>query len=353
MDIFFSAKKINVVGSTPEGKLFVENLGSMAGEDGDIAIVADDTDISKLHAKACIISRRGERIRGAGMRVIGPDSLGIIDNFSGMNAAAINRGRCRIPKKGKVSFVCNYSRNAMMLLDAAAGESVGMSKFVSIGMTDICDSGAIEFLEKDSNTSVICLWLQAVHDGRKLYELLKNCTKTVVAFNEHGKIFGGMLEQSGAIEAHSLEELLDMAKAFELYSFAGDRVCIISQVKENFPCTSLSVHASRELARAGIEPSNPLTADLGKHADALKIISEDPEIDMIIYRLSLHAAADEKIADNIIAASKKKPVVVSSCGGTMNSIINEILSDKGIAVYPTLERALRTVFAINRQKLYK
>src|SRR3989338_822283 len=107
MDEFFSDEKVIVIGAgTASGQIVVENLGerAVAPDSGSagLAIIADITPVHDIAGKAaaCIIMPAGKHVRGAGMKVIGPGSLGIIDAHSGLCAAAVRKDVCRMPRKG-------------------------------------------------------------------------------------------------------------------------------------------------------------------------------------------------------------------------------------------------------------
>jgi acetyltransferase len=98
-----------------------------------------------------------------GVRILGPDSLGIIIPELGLNAsyAHINA----LP--GKIAVVSQSSAVCVALLDWARRRRIGFSRFISLGEgVDIDFDEILDFLGRDPQTSAILLYIDAIHDGR-------------------------------------------------------------------------------------------------------------------------------------------------------------------------------------------
>ena len=98
-----------------------------------------------------------------GVRILGPDSLGIIIPELGLNAsyAHINA----LP--GKIAVVSQSSAVCVTLLDWARRRRIGFSQFISIGEgVDIDFDEILDYLGRDAKTSAILLYIDAIHDGR-------------------------------------------------------------------------------------------------------------------------------------------------------------------------------------------
>ena len=98
-----------------------------------------------------------------GVRILGPDSLGIIIPELGLNAsyAHINA----LP--GKIAVVSQSSAVCVTLLDWARRRRIGFSQFISLGEgVDIDFDEILDYLGRDPQTSAILLYIDAIHDGR-------------------------------------------------------------------------------------------------------------------------------------------------------------------------------------------
>lgn len=98
-----------------------------------------------------------------GVRILGPDSLGIIIPELGLNAsyAHINA----LP--GKIAVVSQSSAVCVTLLDWARRRRIGFSQFIALGEgVDIDFDEILDYLGRDPKTSAILLYIDAIHDGR-------------------------------------------------------------------------------------------------------------------------------------------------------------------------------------------
>ncbi|MCX6719468.1 MAG: acetate--CoA ligase family protein [Candidatus Taylorbacteria bacterium] len=150
---------------------------------------------------------------------------------------------------GSIAFLSQSGALGTSLLDMAAKEGVGFSKFISLGneafLTEI---EFLEYLADDDDTKAILIYLEKLSDGRKFMELVSKITqkKPVVVLkagrSERGMravmshtgslapdsaVFAAALKQSGAIAVESIREFFNMAKLFELGVFKPLRNLIV------------------------------------------------------------------------------------------------------------------------------
>ena len=104
-----------------------------------------------------------EQLRGSGMRLIGPNCLGVMNPVSGLNATfAPNMARA-----GNVAFISQSGALCTAILDWAQKEVVGFSAFVSIGsMLDVGWGDLIDYLGNDPRTQSIVMYMESVGDAR-------------------------------------------------------------------------------------------------------------------------------------------------------------------------------------------
>ena len=104
-----------------------------------------------------------ERIRGTGVRVLGPNCLGVMNPVSGLNATFAPH----IARPGNVAFISQSGALCTAVLDWCQKEMVGFSAFVSVGsMLDVGWGDLIDYLGNDPRTHSIVMYMESVGDAR-------------------------------------------------------------------------------------------------------------------------------------------------------------------------------------------
>src|SRR5512141_983513 len=188
-----------------------------------------------------------EAAASAGVRVLGPNCLGLIDTHASLNAS-FSHGT---PPKGFISFFSQSGALCTAVLDWAIGRNVGFSKFVSLGnKVDISESDILEFLADDSSTRVILGYVESIDDGRRFLRAARNVTprKPVIivkagataagarAASSHpgsragsARAYAAAFRQGGVRRAGTLEDLVDLALGFAMQPLPrGDRLLILT-----------------------------------------------------------------------------------------------------------------------------
>ncbi|MCK4483170.1 CoA-binding protein, partial [Candidatus Bathyarchaeota archaeon] len=223
-------------------------------------------DCSKKHVRGVVICSSGfreagkvggrleERIvataRKAGIRVIGPNTTGIVNTSNNFTTSFVPLPKL---KRGSVAFVAQTG-----LFAAAAfwwivsKQPFGISKIVGLGnKCDVDDAEVLDYLAQDEDTKVIAIYLEGVKDGRKLFEVFKRVAKKKpiivlksgrspagikASFSHTGslavndEVFDAACKQAGVIRVDGdLEKLLDITKAFALQPLPkGNKVGVIT-----------------------------------------------------------------------------------------------------------------------------
>jgi len=113
--------------------------------------------------------RIASKCKDAGIRVIGPNCVGIQNNDLGLNASFILQ-----PPKGDVGFITQSGSFGAAVLYAMKDNNLGCSKFANLGnMIDVSYREVLEYYNDDPNTKIICMYLESVSEGRKFYECIK------------------------------------------------------------------------------------------------------------------------------------------------------------------------------------
>lgn len=343
-----------------------------------------------------------------GLNVIGPNCMGLY-----VPSSRILTWRGASDKSGPVAFVSQSGGNAQDYTHYAA-ERLGVyfSKVISYGNALTLDStDFLEYLEQDDETKIITMYLEGVKDGRKLLELVTriNKKKPVImikaGLSESGaravashtgslagseKIWEAFFRQTGAVRVETLEEMAEVALAFEhLGKTAGSGVAIIgtgggvgvaaadncAEVGLNLPALSAELTAKlREfIPPAGNMIRNPVDAHvvllepelLGKTLD---LLSAEPDLDMFI--ISLHmdwlysrgqGASTDRIAAYLATEARRhtqgKPLVVAWRQFQPNRLIREnqagVMEVLKLAHIPLYEGIPRATFALAKLLEYQ
>ncbi|MBC7110007.1 MAG: CoA-binding protein [Archaeoglobi archaeon] len=186
-------------------------------------------------------------VKEYGMRLLGPNCLGIIDTHTPMNATFA----AGMAKKGNIAFMSQSGALCTAILDWTLVENVGFSKFVSLGnKADLNETDFLEVFYRDDETDVILAYLEGIKEGRRFIELarkvskkkpiiiLKSGTSTagLRAVSSHTGTLAGSetayqtaFKQYGILRARSVEEMFDWARALSTQPrINGDRIAIVT-----------------------------------------------------------------------------------------------------------------------------
>jgi acetyltransferase len=369
----------------------------MAGEKGVKACVVISAGFRESGAEGA--KREAELVRVAnsfGVRIIGPNCLGIIDTASHLNATFA----ASCPKKGRIAFFSQSGALCTAILDWAEQEEIGFSKFVSLGnKADIDETDLIKSLGEDSETDVILGYIEDVKNGTRFMEvastvsrkkpliMIKSGTTAAgarAASSHTGALAGSeaafrtAFAQCGIIRATSVENLFDLALIFASGKrTTGKRVAVVTNAggpgiiaadaieKSGLVITSFESDTINRLRKAlpyTAAVYNPVDvigdADEKRYKAALTNVVEDPNVDMICVILTPQVSTrplKTAMVINEVAANTGKPVVTCFMGGpaVRKGII--YLEKHGIPNYPFPERAATAMSAMAefcaRQKL--
>ena len=326
-----------------------------------------------------------------GIRIIGPNCIGIYDNFSGVNTVFLSKEKISFPQKGNISFISQSGAFAGLILDWTSKERIGISKVVSYGnKIDVNEADLIDYLYDDETSKVICLYIEGIRRGLRFMESAKRASKKVpILALKSGKtksgakaasshtgslagediIYDSAFKQSHIIRASNFEELFDMAKALEKQVYPkSDGVAILTNAGGLGVMTAdaLEMNGLR-LANLGedtveklktqfperVVVSNPMDlvgdADKERYEIALKALMEDKDVGLIVVILLLQVPTLSLDSADIILNIKKnsdKPLIILAAGGEIITPCLRKLEEGGLAVYPSPERAARAAYAL-------
>ena len=268
-----------------------------------------------------------KKARAGGFRIIGPNCVGLLvprSRLTNILGAPL--------EPGPVAFISQSGGHASNIPTDGAPRGLRFSKVVSYGNAlDVDESELLEYLCWDPETEIIAAYVEGVRDGRRFLEALRQAAakKPVVIYKggktEAGKraayghtasmtssvaIFEGLCRQTHTIQVDDLDGMIDVlvalrfarplprGKGVALFGAGGGPSVLASDEIENarleLPHLSSEVQAElrRHLPLAGSIFSNPVdTPDLATPraiSTAVRVLSEAPEIHMIIYHLGFH-----------------------------------------------------------------
>jgi len=343
--------------------------------------------------------------REAGVRLIGPNCLGVINPLP---AVRLNASfSARMPKAGNVSFISQSGALCTAVLDFAADRNFGFSKFISIGnKADVDELDLLRYLHRDQDTEVILIYVEELRRGAEFIEAVKEITcgdyrpKPVLviksgrtsagaqaAASHTGSLAGtegvydAIFVQSGIIRVASIDELFDFATAFayknesELGKMrrkvpAGNRVAIVTNAGgPGIVATDMTMFSGLQLAKFKDEtietlashlPStanlhNPVDiigdASIDRYENALSAVIRDEGVDGALVILTPQSMTDvlgtaEAIAR--IARRSFKPIMCCFMGVIDVSLGVKYLQERGIPVFKFPENAAKAFGAVYR-----
>lgn len=391
-------------------------------DDADLAVIsipakfvpATMRDIAEKGIKAVVIITGGfgelgeegkkmereilEIARANGIRVIGPNCVGVYVPDTGVDTVFLPENKMDRPKSGPIAFVTQSGAFAAAMLDWAAGADIGIGKMVSYGnKIDVDDADLMEYFIYDDEIKVITFYIEGVNDGRKFMEAAKRITavKPVIALKSGRTAYGAkaasshtgslagadtiydaVFKQTGIIRAEDFEHMFDMAKAFAKCGLPkGDRIGIITDGG------GAGVMASDAVAKFGLKMAelsdetlkflkerfpphavagNPTDVvgdtDAQRYKVAIEAFVNDPNVDaIVIITLFQVPLLDEMELIDILseyAEKSDKPIVAVAMGGKKTEYYAKILEDRGVPVYPTPERGVRALAGLVRYAKY-
>ena len=188
------------------------------------------------------------RAREAGIRIIGPEAMGIIntDPRTSLNASLADI----VPGRGRIGFFCESGTLGATVLEEMAGRGLGLTTFVSAGVrADVSVNDLLQYWDSDGSTAVVLLYLQTLGNPRKFARIARRLSRrkpviAVLAGRADGAwppmeltnttqldagVVDQLLAQNGILQTHTLAGMLDAAGLLALQPVPrGPRVALVS-----------------------------------------------------------------------------------------------------------------------------
>jgi acetyltransferase len=325
---------------------------------------------------------REEQRKFAGMRILGPNCLGIVVPAISLNASFA----AATPQKGHVGFISQSGALCTSVLDWALDEGIGFSYFVSVGnMLDVSMGDLIDYFGTATETESIILYIESISEAREFMSAARAFarTKPIVAYKagrfaesaaaaaSHTGAMAGVdavyeaaFQRAGIERIFQIEDMFDCAELLARRQLSkGDRLAIITNAGgPGVMTTDALIARDGELAKLSAESLEQLNALLPacwshanpidvlgdappeRFAKAVEIVLKEKEVDTVLVILTPQAMTDPTAtaqAVSQVAAHAHKPVLAAWMGGRVVSGGVQILTKAGIPTYNTPEQAVR------------
>jgi len=320
--------------------------------------------------------------RKGGIRVIGPNCLGVMSPLTGLNATFA----AAMARPGHVGFISQSGALCTAVLDWSLQEMVGFSAFVSIGsMLDVGWGDLIDYLGDDPYTRSIVIYMESVGDARSFLSAAREVSlnKPVIvikagrsaeaakaAASHTGSLTGSdevldaAFRRVGALRVGNIADLFYMAEVLSKQpSPRGPRLSILTNAGgpgvlatdalvanggQLAPLAPETIEKLNAILPAHWSHNNPVDvlgdADPDRYAKAIEIVAADPNTDGLLVILTPQAMTDPtQTADRMRPYAKldRKPILASWMGGADVMAGVSILNKSNIPTFDYPDTAAR------------
>ncbi len=331
--------------------------------------------------------------KNKGIRIIGPNCMGIYDTISGLDTLFIPYDRVDRPPKGRLAILSQSGSFALTAMDVLAREGIGVSRMVSYGnKIDVDEADCLDFLRDDDNTDAVIMYIEGIDDGRRFVESAKRCGKHLFAIKvgrrEAGRratslhtgsiagryeLYRAAFREAGITELSGFEEFLDACRVVHrLNPTSGNRVMIVTDgggmgvsVADMCADVGLQLPQLPDDLRRELEDmlppyftiSNPLDLT-GNATDEWYLASLEKTMTHELYQAAIvlllwgPPALTEALPAKLCELSDRigKPFVICSPGGRFTEKMSAIFETLGMPVFSTPEAAVRAASIILKER---
>ena len=340
-----------------------------------------------------------ENAQRGGMRVIGPNCLGVMAPSSGLNATFANA----MARPGNVALISQSGAMCTAILDWSLRENVGFSAFLSIGsMLDVGWRDLIDYLGDDPHTKSIVIYMESIGDARKFLSAAREValSKPIIvikagrteaaakaaashtgALTGSDEVLDAAFRRAGVLRVDNIADIFYMSGVLGKQPRAnGKRLTILTNaggpgvlatdalIKNGGELTQLSeetISALNKILPAHWSHNNPIDilgdADPDRYLQSIQIAAKDPNSDGLLVILTPQGmTAPAQIAEKIRTGVHMggKPLLTSWMGGADVAAGQEIFNKAGIPTFPFPDTAARVfnymwMYAENLRALYE
>lgn len=323
-----------------------------------------------------------EQAKFDGMRILGPNCLGIIVPGIHLNASFA----AATPAKGHIGFISQSGALCTSVLDWALDEGIGFSYFVSVGnMLDVNMADLIDYFGSATDTQSLILYIESITEAREFMSAARafSRTKPIVAYkagrfaesaaaaaSHTGAMAGVDAVYEAAFQRAGIERIFEIEDMFDVAELLarqqppkGDRLAIVTNAGgPGVMTTDALIERNGELAVLSEDTINKLNEVLppfwsrnnpvdvlgdappDRFAKAMDIVLHDKGVDAVLVILTPQAMTDSTgtaQAVGEIASRAHKPVLAAWMGGHTVAEGAQVLTDAGVPTYRAPEKAVR------------
>ncbi len=325
--------------------------------------------------------------RRYGMRLVGPNCLGLIDTITGLNASfAVG-----MPRQGTIAFMSQSGALCTSILDMALADEVGFSRFVSLGnKADLDEIAFIEEWADDPYTRVIIAYLEGISEGAAFMRVAGQVSrhKPIIAIkagttsagsravSSHTGTLAGLerayetaFRQSGVIRARSVQELFDFSIAFARQPLLqNDRIAIVTNAGgpgimatdacelaglQLAPLEAETMANLRSFLPAAASVLNPVDvlgdARADRYEQTVSQVLNDPNVGGVIVIVTPQVMTQVEETARVVgqlSQEHKKPILGCFMGSGAVAHGIQILNENAVPNYPVPERAVAAMAAM-------
>lgn len=185
--------------------------------------------------------------REYGIRVMGPNCIGVIDTHTPLNTTFV----VGIPDRGDIGFVSQSGAVVVSVMDWSQSKGIGFSRIATMGnQMDVSAMETMQAVADNPNTRVLTTYIEGISDGRKFLDVARDISlkkpflalkggqseKGADAVTSHTGALSGSMEaweaafrKSGVLQVNNMQEMFDQARALAWQPLpAGKRVAILT-----------------------------------------------------------------------------------------------------------------------------
>jgi acetyltransferase len=336
-----------------------------------------------------------EAAKKYGIRVIGPNCMGIIRPKINLNATFLDK----MPKSGNITFLSQSGALGSAILDWAINENIGFSNFVSVGsMIDVDFGDLIDYFGSDPKTKSILMYIEGITDARKFMSAARHFARTkpiiVVksgkfaesakavashtgSFSGEDDVYDAAFKRAGIVRVEEIADLFNAAEVLGTQPLPkGPRLAVITNAGgPGVMATDALIARGGKLAKLsektmemlnGVLPSfwskgNPIDvlgdARIDLYKASIEACLNDDAIDGVLIIFTQQAGSEPvEIAKGIVElvrgkAYQNKTILTSFMGFDAVHEANNIFNANNIPTYSTPEQAIKTyMYMYNYQR---
>jgi acetate---CoA ligase (ADP-forming) len=310
-----------------------------------------------------------EKVRGNGMRMVGPNCMGLLNTEPDVS---LNASFSPVfPPPGRIAMSSQSGALGLAILALAAQRQLGISSFVSVGnKADVSGNDLLQYWEVDDDTHVILLYLESFGNPRRFARIARRVsrTKPIIAVKAGRTLAGrraagshtaalaandvavdALFRQTGVIRAETLDEMFDIAATLENQPLPqGRRIAIVTNAGgPAILCTDaceaggLTVPELTEQTQARLRAFLPATASVSNPVDmiasagadcygkAIETLLPADDVDALVV---IYIPVDRSGSEAFIQAIKDGVAAARAAGATAKPVIACLMSGDGARV---------------------